>query len=202
MGTMVAWAEMAPHDAGLVGRCRRGETDAWPEFVRRFSPYVYAIAVRGFRLSEPDAEDVFQEVFIRAWQRLEDLRDDAAVRPWLGQLTRRVAVDRVRAGAREQARSEVEGELAVSAEDEMVRLEGAVAVRQAIARLPTLQRDVVERYFLRGESYAEIGVALDIAEGTVASRICRARARLRTQLTGFEASAATPMFSHGTGRNC
>jgi RNA polymerase sigma-70 factor (ECF subfamily) len=201
MDTM-AWAEMAPQDAGLVGRCRRGDAAAWPEFVRRFSPYVYAIAVRAYRLSEPDAEDVFQEVFIRAWQHLDELRDDTAIRPWLGQLTRRVAIDRLRAGTREQARSEVEGELAMSAEDEMVRLEDAVAVRQAIARLPALQRDVVERCFLRGESYAEIAAALGIAEGTVASRICRARERLRATLTGFEASVYAPSFKRGVRRSC
>ena len=198
----MVWAELAPRDAGLVGRCRRGDTDAWPEFVRRFSPYVYAIAVRAYRLSEPDAEDVFQEVFLRAWQHLDELRDDTAIRPWLGQLTRRVAIDRLRAGTREQARSEIEGELAVSAEDEMVRLEDAMAVRQAIDRLPALQREVVERYFLRGESYAEIGVALGIAEGTVASRICRARDRLRAGLTGFETSGNAPRFKHEVRRSC
>jgi RNA polymerase sigma-70 factor (ECF subfamily) len=198
---MVAWAELAPRDAGLVGRCRRGDAEAWPEFVRRFSPYVYAIALRAFRLSEPDAEDVFQEVFIRAWQHLDELRDDAAIRPWLGQLTRRAAVDRIRGAAREQARSEVEGELASSAEDEMVRLEDATAVRQAIDRLPALQRDVVERFFMRGDSYAEIGVALGIPEGTVASRICRARERLRTNLTGFEANFRAPGSTHGQRRS-
>src|ERR687898_490613 len=77
-------------DAAVVARCRGGDAAAWPELVRAFAPYVHAIAVRGYRLSEQDAEDVFQEVFLRTWQRLDALRDDAAIRPWLGQLTRRV----------------------------------------------------------------------------------------------------------------
>ena len=53
-------------DAQLVGRCRAGEAAAWNELVERFSRYVYAIAVRAYRLAEHDAEDVFQDVFARA----------------------------------------------------------------------------------------------------------------------------------------
>src|SRR5215218_9644689 len=105
MGTLVAAMDVACADAELVASCRNGDAGAWPELVRRYSPYVHAIALRAYRLNAEDAEDVFQEVFVRAWQHLDDLRDDAALRPWLGQLTRRLAVDRIRGGAREQARA-------------------------------------------------------------------------------------------------
>ena len=74
-------------DAQLVSRCREGDDGAWNEFVERFSRYVYAICSRGFRLAQHDAEDVFQEVFARAYERLTELRSDDAVRPWLAQLT-------------------------------------------------------------------------------------------------------------------
>ena len=60
-------------DAQLVERCRAGEQEAWNELVERFSRYVYAIAVRGFRLPESDAEDVFQDVFARTFERLDSL---------------------------------------------------------------------------------------------------------------------------------
>src|SRR3954465_1303211 len=83
-------------DAQLVSRCRAGEPEAWNEFVERFSRYVYAICSRGFRLAQHDAEDVFQEVFARAFERLSELRSDDAVRPWLAQLTRRLCIDRLR----------------------------------------------------------------------------------------------------------
>src|ERR671923_247025 len=82
--------DLAPDsDARLVARCRSGDEQAWAELVERFSRYVYAIAVQAFRLSEPDAEDVFQDVFARIYERLYSLRDDEAVRPWIAQLTRR-----------------------------------------------------------------------------------------------------------------
>src|SRR5215831_10027038 len=88
-------------DAQLVSRCRAGDAGAWNEFVERFSRYVYAICGRGFRLAQHDAEDIFQEVFARAYERLPDLRSDDAVRPWLAQLTRRLCIDRLRLNARD-----------------------------------------------------------------------------------------------------
>ena len=95
-------------DAELVARCREGDEAAWAELVERFSRYVYAIAVQGFRLSEQDAEDVFQEVFARTYERLDRLRDDAAVRPWLAQLTRNLCVDRLRDRARVEPTEDIE----------------------------------------------------------------------------------------------
>ena len=178
----MAGAVYVQQDVSVVERCRRGEPAAWSEFVRRFSPYVYAIAARGYRLSEQDAEDVFQEVFLRTWQRLDALRDDAAIRPWLGQLTRRLCVDRIRANTHEKARAELDE--ATAADDGFAALEEVLSVRHAMEALPATQRDVLERFFMRGESHATIAAALGIAEGTVASRICRARQRLRWQLTG------------------
>jgi len=57
-------------DSELVARCRSGDQQAWAELVDRFSRYVYAISVQAFRLPEADAEDVFQEVFARAYEHL------------------------------------------------------------------------------------------------------------------------------------
>ena len=85
-------------DAQLVARCRSGDQAAWNELVERFSRYVYAIAVRRSGSRPHDAEDVFQEVFARIYERLDRLRDDAAIRPWIAQLTRRVCIDRLRRG--------------------------------------------------------------------------------------------------------
>src|ERR671918_980389 len=90
-------------DAQLVERCRAGDPEAWNELVERFSRYVYAVTVRGFRLREQDAEDVFQEVFARVYTHLHTLRDDTALRPWIAQLTRRLCIDSLARSGREQA---------------------------------------------------------------------------------------------------
>src|SRR6478672_9470736 len=88
-------------EAELVARCRAGDQAAWNELVERFSRYVYAICVQAFRLPAHDAEDVFQEVFARVYEHLGRLRNDEAIRPWIAQLTRRLCIDRLRAGGRE-----------------------------------------------------------------------------------------------------
>ena len=180
-------------DAELVARCRAGDEAAWAELVDRFSRYVYAISVQAFRLSDADAEDVFQEVFARAYQHLDSLRDDAAVRPWLAQLTRRLCIDRLRASARERPTADEELELAGS-EETLTVLEEALTVHEALAEVPEHCREILDRFFARDESYKTIGEALDLPSGTIASRISRCLARLREILEGRN-DAAPPSGS-------
>jgi RNA polymerase sigma factor (sigma-70 family) len=170
-------------DSELVARCRAGDQEAWAELVDRFSRYVYAISVQAFRLSDADAEDVFQEVFARAYQHLDGLRDDAAVRPWLAQLTRRLCIDRLRASARERPTADEELELAGS-EETLTLLEEALTVHEALAEIPEHCREILDRFFARDESYKTIGEVLDLPSGTIASRISRCLARLRELLEG------------------
>jgi RNA polymerase sigma factor (sigma-70 family) len=170
-------------DSELVARCRSGDQQAWEELVDRFSRYVYAISVQAFRLPESDAEDVFQEVFARAYQHLDKLRDDAAVRPWLAQLTRRLCIDRLRALSRERPTTDEELELAGS-DETLTMLEDALTVQEALAAAPEHCREILDRFFARDESYRTIGEALALPSGTIASRISRCLARLRELLEG------------------
>lgn len=175
-------------DAQLVGRCRAGDAAAWHELVERFSRYVYAIAARAYRLAEHDAEDVFQDVFARAYERLGSLRDDAAIRPWLAQLTRNACVDRLRAHGREQAAEEPgAGEVDATLE----RLDQALDVRAALSALSPDCREILDRFFARDESYRVIGEALDLPPGTIASRISRCLRKLRERLEGRKMAAST-----------
>jgi RNA polymerase sigma-70 factor (ECF subfamily) len=170
-------------DVQLVQRCRTGDADAWREFVERFSRYVYAIIGQGFRLRGADAEDVFQDVFTKAYEHLGRLRDDAAVIPWLAQLTRRACIDRLRAaGSREESTGD---ELEPAGLDEtLARLDEALAVREALARLSEDCREILDRFFVRDESYRTIGTALAVPAGTIASRISRCLGRLHDEFTG------------------
>ncbi len=170
-----------PTDAQIVARCRSGDHEAWNQLVERFSRYVYAIAVQAFKLPEHDAEDVFQEVFARAYQHLHKLRDDEAIRPWLAQLTRRLCIDRLRAGSTEQLEDEVE---IPDVDDAVGRLDESMAVHEALATLPENCHEILDRFFARDESYRTIGDALDLPSGTVASRISRCLTKLRTEMEG------------------
>jgi RNA polymerase sigma factor (sigma-70 family) len=169
-------------DAQIVARCRAGDEAAWSELVNRFSRYVYAIIGQGFGLRADNAEDVFQEVFARAYQHLGRLRDDEAIRPWIAQLTRRLCIDHIRAGSREQLTDEeIEpNEL----DDTLSRLEESLSVHEALAELPEHCREILDRFFARDESYQTIGAALDIPAGTIASRISRCLAKLRELFEG------------------
>lgn len=168
-------------DGQLVARCRTGDHEAWNELVERFSRYVYAISVQAFKLSEHDAEDVFQEVFARAYEHLPRLRDDEAIRPWLAQLTRRLCIDRLRAGAHEQPEELVEP---MEVDETIAKLDEALAVHEALAILPDGCQDILDRFFARDESYRTIGEALELPAGTIASRISRCLAKLRVEIEG------------------
>lgn len=173
----------ASTDAELVARCRVGDDAAWALLVERFSRYVHAIVTRGFRLESHAAEDVFQEVFARTYEHLDRLRDDASIRPWLAQTTRRLAIDHLRR-ARREVPDEAVGDLTAATDDAMARIEDAVSVHAAMDKLPEHCREVLDRFFARDESYATIAAALGIASGTIASRISRCLARLREHFAG------------------
>lgn len=172
-------------DETIVAGCRAGDPEAWNQLVERFSRYVHAICSRGFRLSREDAEDVFQEVFAKAYVGLDRLRDDSAIRPWIAQLTRRACLDRLRrgGGADEEA---VDVPDPVDTLDE---LERALDVHQALRTLGDACNEILDRFFTRDESYRAIGEELGLPAGTIASRISRCLEKLRLAMedsTGSE----------------
>lgn len=172
-------------DAELVRACRAGDASAWDELVERYSRYVYAIAIRGFRLDEDDAEDVFQDVFTRIYTRLDSLRDDAALRPWIAQLTRRRCLDLL-ASKREIPTEDV---LTDDQTTDLAEIEEAFEVREALGTLSESCQDILDRFFTRDQSYKTISDELDIPSGTIASRIARCLGRLRERLDGRNEAA-------------
>ncbi len=168
----------AASDAELVARCRAGDQQAWEAVVDRYARYVHAILVRVYRLDPHDAEDVFQEVFARVFERLDTLRDGDALRPWIAQTARNCAVDTLRRSGRELAVDEVPEE----ADDGVATLDEALTVHAALDRLSADCHEILDRFFCRDESYRTIGAELDLPSGTIASRIARCLSRLRDVL--------------------
>jgi RNA polymerase sigma factor (sigma-70 family) len=168
----------AASDAQLVARCRAGDQQAWEALVDRYARYVHAIVVRVYRLDSHDAEDVFQEVFARAFERLDTLRDGDALRPWIAQTARNCAVDTLRRSGRELPVDEVPEDV----DDGVARLDEALTVHEALDRLSVECHEILDRFFCRDESYRTIGADLDLPSGTIASRIARCLSRLRDAL--------------------
>lgn len=163
-------------DSELVARCRRGDEQAWNELVERFSRYVYAICAQGFRLSQHEAEDAFQDVFAKIYVELDKLRDPEALRPWIAQVTRRVCLDRLRSQKREVAVEDIEPD---GVDEVLSTLDEAISVRQAMDEIGDMCREMLDRFFAQDESYRMIGDALDLPSGTIASRISRCLEKLR-----------------------
>src|ERR1051326_5206429 len=158
-------------DATLVLTCRSGDPEAWNTLVERFSRYVYAICIQGFRLASHDAEDVFQDVFTKVYEQLPQLRDAAAVRPLIAQLTRRTCIDRIRSRSREGTTAEDDAIEPSDLDGVISTLDEALAVRACLDSLSDNCRDILDRFFAQDESYRTIGEALGLPPGTIASRI-------------------------------
>jgi RNA polymerase sigma-70 factor (ECF subfamily) len=105
------------------------------------------------------------------------------VRPWIAQLTRRLCIDRLRAGRRESP-AEVDDLDIANAEETMSAIDEAIAVRVGLDAVGDPCREILDRFFSRDESYRSIGDALGLPAGTVASRISRCLSKLRAELEG------------------
>jgi RNA polymerase sigma-70 factor, ECF subfamily len=169
---------------GIVDRAarERHETAGWGGLVRRFAPYVHAVVVRAYRLPEPEAQDVFHEVFARTWERMDELRDDGALRACIATLARELA---------QEAPQKLAGDLDPPPTAMLRELDNALAVREAILHLPPMQREVVTRCCVDGQDHATIARALGVSVDAVATHLKRARRRLG-EVVQHDASDVTP----------
>jgi RNA polymerase sigma-70 factor (ECF subfamily) len=159
----------APDDA--VRRAQKGSEDAFEELVRSFGPRLHRfLAVR--LGDERDARDALQETLIAAWQGLPGLRRADRFWPWLAGIAANKAADAVR---RRSAHNGHRPELAAVV---VADAHGALAVRQALDRLPERWREVLLLRLVLGLSEEETATALGVRLGTVKSRTARARGRL------------------------
>lgn len=144
---------------------------------------------RSWTPSEEHAEDVLQQGLTNAWLALRRGADVHELRPWLYRVMHNAAVDAARGEqsrrraeldvARETARTEPQLGQAAAANVASERALTARDVLAGVARLPALQREVVVRTALGGESRTSVASELGISDGAVRGLLYRARARLR-----------------------
>ena len=176
--------DMDESDAVLVGRARGGDGLAFDALVRRHLRAAYAVALA--RLGEPaDAQDVCQDAFVIALQRLEDCRDPERFSAWLLRIVRNRAHDFARGSAVRQALP-LEAEELASPEPGPLRLtersEIEADLLAALAGLPELQREVLMLYDLEGWSHREIAERLGISAGSARVHLHHGRRALRERL--------------------
>lgn len=131
--------------------------------------------------SAADADDIVQQAFLTAHQRLEQLQDDAKARSWLMSIVRTTFLKSIRrqrptdAGSLELDVGEIPGEMGESPVDEEL-------LHQALAGLSDDNRVVLLMFYFEDASYKEIAAQLDLPIGTVMSRLSRAKSKLRAAL--------------------
>jgi RNA polymerase sigma-70 factor, ECF subfamily len=172
-------------DRALVEAAAGGSLEAFDELVRRHQAAIVGM-VRALTSGRTDAEDLAQDVFVRAWKSLRTFRGDSTFRTWL----HRVAINVVRSAQRKQSRmlrlfrsrAEDEEDPATPALPIDAQLARRQIVERALASLPDDLRVAVTLRDLQGLEYQEIAAMLDVPIGTVESRIFRGRQRLRPLL--------------------
>jgi RNA polymerase sigma-70 factor (ECF subfamily) len=154
------------------------------EFERRLREtqrVVYQIAY-GVLGSEADAEDVSQDVFLRAYRKLGGLRDPEKFRAWVARMSRRLALNHQRAAGRAQRREsswlETTAVPAASAETEVAARDFNARLRDEIGSLPEKLRSVLLLSAVEGLDTRGAADVLGIPQGTVRSRLHSARKRL------------------------
>ncbi len=171
-------------DAAIVNRVLQGDESAFTSLVNKYRDTVHALAyhhVRNFH----DAEDITQEVFIKAYRSLETLVTPGKFGNWLYRIVcnHRVSWLRRAKGSESQISMELESTEIASASmqrhtDDKLR----ESVRDAILALPENERIVINLYYLGGATSSDISRIMDVPAGTVRYWLHRAKRRLREEL--------------------
>lgn len=198
----------------LITRAKQGDQDAFAQLVEANQNKIYSLAYRMAGNPE-DAADLAQEAFLRAWRTLPSFQGDSSFSTWLYRLTSNLCIDFLRREKRRKTSVTVtsldDEESAAptdvpdhrfNPEDELERKELRDAVGQALLKLSDEHRQVLILRELDDLSYAEIAERLELSEGTVKSRIARARLSLRNILleTGNFSSPSSSTILNNNGK--
>ncbi len=185
-------------DLLLVERCKQDDLDAYEALAARYRNRIQNYVAR-YSGCAADAEDLTQEVFIKAYLAIKKFRGQCSFQTWLYQIANNVCVDRFRRVKRER--------IAYSLDDPVGTEEGEVGreipdtargpeelaqsrevrdqVQKALTQLSEKLRPVVILHDLEGMRYEEIAEILKIPVGTVKSRLFNARMELRNKLRRY-----------------
>lgn len=167
----------------LVQAAQAGDLESFERLYRSTVGLVHALCLR-MSGSAALAEDLTQDVFVRAWQRLASFRGDSAFATWLTRLTVNVVLSERRERRRREARITLAEDLEPFAGPVPAARPGAALdLERAIASLPPQARHVFVLHDVQGWEHAEIAHLTGLAVGTCKAHLHRARRRLREVLS-------------------
>ena len=193
----------------LVRLAKAGDQDAFSQLVEVNQNKIYTLAVRMTGNPE-DGADLAQEAFLRAWRTLPTFQEESSFSTWLYKLTSNLCIDFLR---KEKRRKTTVTTISLdndeddapptevpdhrfTPETELERKELRAAVERGLARLSDEHRQVLVLRETEGLSYTEIAAYLNLEEGTVKSRIARARLSLRKILLEDGNFSPPPSSNH------
>jgi RNA polymerase sigma-70 factor (ECF subfamily) len=192
----VAWSEVDTQEAALIARCNTGDEAACADLVTIHQRMVYSLALH--LLGDRDeALDLSQEVFLRVFRTLSSFRGQSALRTWIYRIVINQARNRQRWWRRRYRSSQVslddhlqqfgdvESKTDVLPDRALASKETSARIWQALEKLPFDQRTALILREIDGLRYDEIAFSLNVAVGTVKSRLTRARQTLRAELLGL-----------------
>ncbi len=190
--------ETLSEDALLVDKAKNGDKDAFGLLVEKYRSFVYRTVY--FDLKNPDdANDIAQEVFIKAYRSLEGFRYDSEFSTWLYRISKNTVYDFLRKSKNSKSVSlsamttdDSDGREYDIADDKessnpesaYIKAERVKIIRQAIRELSDEHKEIIILRDMQEMSYDEISKKLGISEGTVKSRLSRARMALKKKLEG------------------
>ncbi len=179
---------MSGNEKDLVERCRKGDDEAWRQLVDRFGQKIYSIAYH-FTLKREDAEELAQEIFLKVFENLHRYDGSFPFAAWLVSISRNLCIDRYRRRKREKSFRFVSDDAVLpllrSEDDpaaEAVRKERAKLLFWALAEIPEDLAEILVLRDLDGLTYEEIAKALQLPDGTVKSRLFRARTEVARKI--------------------
>lgn len=190
----LGWTDVGEVEADMVRRCAAGDQAACADLVTTHERMVYQLAYHLLG-SRDEALDLSQEVFLRVFRTIAAFRGQSSLRTWIYRIVINQARNRQRWWRRRRQGDQVSldhhlqvhGELpqhqeAIGPDRLLARKQAAARLWAAMDRLPFDQRTAIVLREFDGLSYEEIAFSLDVAVGTVKSRLTRARQALRADL--------------------
>jgi RNA polymerase sigma-70 factor (ECF subfamily) len=187
-------ATASASDAELVQRAEAGDAAAFDELYRRHLGPVYACAA-GILRNRQEAEEVVQDTFLTAWQRLSAFHFvDQSALPWLLVTCRYKSLNRHKQlQRRDRHHSSTPLDEATAGttvdDDTFVTAELTASINDAVSQLSALDRQVYELCFVGGMTYTDAARSMGASDGAVRNRLSRLRSRLRSELKTLKGSS-------------
>jgi RNA polymerase sigma-70 factor (ECF subfamily) len=177
----------ADRDAMDVARAAKGDVQAFERLYHAHVPRVYSLVRRMAGGSRgpgggPDVDELAQDIFVRAWQKLGTFRGDSAFGTWLYRLAVNVVLERFRSGGAERAHRVDSAAAFETARSTPARPDISIDFEAALERLPNGAREIFVLHDVEGYKHHEIATLLGISAGTSKAQLHRARMMLRRYL--------------------